>query len=84
MSLRLHAAGRWASPGSYAAQSTMVASCLQAGFRVHDFLSDERLMLPSSKQVLAVATDDVNLFEIVSFDEKARLAAPSLSNLDSV
>ena len=69
---------------SYVAQSTMVSSCLQAGFQEEAFLSDERLMLPSSTQVLAVATDDVNLFETMSVDERSRLDVPALSKLGSV
>ena len=69
---------------SYVAQSTMVATCLNAGFHEESFLSDERLMLPNGQHVLAVATDDVSLFENLSLAERASLNSPSLAKLDSV
>ena len=39
---------------SYVAQSTMVASCLDAGFAEHELLSSERLHLPDTTQAVAV------------------------------
>ena len=48
---------------SFVAQQTMVASVLRAGFDISELLSAERLLLPGADRAVAVATDDVHLFE---------------------
>ena len=68
---------------SYVAQSTMVASCLDTGFWEECFLSDERLLLPTSSQVLAVATDGVNVFGAMSHSEKVNSVGAPLDQLDA-
>ena len=66
---------------SHVAQLTMVAFCLNASFHEESPLSDERLVLPSDQHVLAVATDDVNLFEALSLCQRASLTSPPLASL---
>lgn len=68
---------------SYVAQSVMVSSCLNAGFKEEVFLSDERLLLPTSHRCIAIATDDVNLFQRLSEQERADLDELPLACLDA-
>ena len=48
---------------SYVAQSTMVASCRRAGFPIDSFLTGERVLAADRSTAVAVATDDVNVFQ---------------------
>ena len=69
---------------SYVAQSVMVDACLKSGFSCQQLLSAERVLPKRELPVLAIGTDDVNLFERMSPQERAdRLAgAPPLARLD--
>jgi hypothetical protein len=69
---------------SYVAQCVMVSSCLDAGFAEKDILSAERLLLPGTDRALAIATDDVNLFERLSPSERAAVVDAPLACLDEV
>ena len=39
---------------SYVAQATMVSTCLGVGFEAHQLLSSERLLLPETREAVAV------------------------------
>ena len=67
---------------SYAAQSTMLAACRRIGYGDDHFLTGERV-LPASQDVrVAIATDDINVFERLSPGEVGSSGPPPLSALD--
>mmetsp|Transcript_31927 Transcript_31927/g.101443 ORF Transcript_31927/g.101443 Transcript_31927/m.101443 type:complete len:854 (-) Transcript_31927:1008-3569(-) len=68
---------------SFVAQTTMLTSCLPAGFGEDSFLSEERAILPGADVALAVATDDINHFMRMSAAEAEAVQVPPLQPLDA-
>ena len=65
------------------AQSTVIASCIDAGLFEEPLLADECLLPPGIDQLLAIAMDDINSFEAFSRRERAQHVVPSLARLDA-
>ena len=70
---------------SFVAQSVMVKCCVRSGFKSSQLLSSERALVQDSLPVVAVATDDINLFERFSIPERraAGNQRSPLSRLDA-
>ena len=58
---------------SYAAQAVQVDACLTSGFTCNQLLSAERVLASQDLPVVAIATDDVNLFQRMSALERDKL-----------
>ena len=67
---------------SFIAQSAMVKSCTDAGFNPWDFSTGERILSADSDSAVAVATDDVNVFNRLSPAMVAKLSEYPLDRLD--
>jgi hypothetical protein len=67
---------------SYVAQSTMVHACTLAGFKREQLLSSERALTHEAAPAIAIATDDVNMFQRLSFDERSQFHGSPLDALD--
>ena len=69
---------------AFVAQQVMTASCIAAGFTETQFLTNAGALPDPGSESIAVATDDVNLFTRLSWDERAAIVRPPLHRLDEV
>ena len=67
---------------SYVAQATMVHTCVVSGFRHDQLLSSERALTHDGSPAIAIATDDVNMFQRMSQEERADYQGSPLATLD--
>jgi hypothetical protein len=68
---------------SYVAQTTMVRACMNAGFHADQMLSSERALSSCINECVAIATDDVNLFQRLAPCERSEICSAPLSVLNA-